>query len=211
MLGRLDAARRHAVPDAGLGPARTAGEAVGVAIPERPGAGPNARRRHLLRAMLLAVPGEGRFRPPAGGPRREHVVCGAEPARPAGGRARRPARVGRRGSPTPCQDRSGHHRPVWRQSVGGRPVPLPQRQFSHAPGRRPPPGARVSRPAGRDPSEEPGAIPAGGRTVYRRDPLRRRSGDAERPANLPRHVPGVLQAAARPDVAAGEGTGRRSK
>ena len=56
---------------------------------------------------------------------------------------------------------------------------------------------------------EPGAIPAGGRPAHRRHRLWRRFGNAERAANLARHVPGVLQAAARPDVAAGEGTGRR--
>ena len=45
--------------------------------------------------------------------------------------------------------------------------------------------------------------------VHRHHRLRRRPGHAERAADVAGHVPGVLQAAARADVAAGQGTGRR--
>ena len=50
---------------------------------------------------------------------------------------------------------------------------------------------------------------AAGRAVHRRHRLRRRPGHAERAANVAGHVPRVLQAAARADVAAREGTGQR--
>ena len=62
--------------------------AVGHPLGQRPAAGPDAPGGHLLRAVLLALPRTRRSRPSGRSPEREHVVCGAESARPAGGRDR---------------------------------------------------------------------------------------------------------------------------
>ena len=56
---------------------------------------------------------------------------------------------------------------------------------------------------------EPGALPGPRRAIHRRDPLRRRPGDADRAADLAAHVSQALQAAPRAHVEASEGAGRR--
>ena len=170
----------------------------------------HARRGHLLRAMLLAVSGKRRSRIACRRPWREHVVRRAEPAGPVG----RPGRTasacwpkGRRKTPRrrPIAPSSACSAATcWRSASSSTATTTSSCSWPAIP------GGRTSFSTAWWKSIWP--TWSGfwrGRAVHRHHRLRRRSGHAERAANLAGHVPGVLQAAARPDVAAGEGAGRR--
>ena len=146
-LGRLDAARRLALPDAGLG------------VPEREDG------RWIMRSpsgRILAQMPDGALYfeqcywpylevddlDQLEGAHREHVVPSEIAARPADRRPRRSAAFGRGRQAAARAHGPGHHRPVRRQSAGNRPVPVSQRRVPHAAGRRPEAGPGVPGSAG---------------------------------------------------------------
>ncbi len=203
-LGRLGSARRHPLPDAGWALPERRRRAVGLAVGERQSSGTHARRRALLRTMLLPLSRAGGPRTPAGGDATS--TCGP----------RCPARRDR--SPTAQTACAGWPRAPAR--CAPRPI-APSSDCSAATCSRSASSSTATttssccwpaNPSGRT-SFSTGwwrsiwATSSGSWrrwAIHRHHRLRRRPGNAERAANFARHVPRVLQAAPRPDVAAGE-------
>ena len=164
VLGRLDAARRHALPDARLGACPSATTASGCCARRSPAASspacPTASGTSSRRTCpFLEQDDLDRIEAAI---RRVHVDRHRLPARPHRRRTRRRAGAGRRRAPAAAADRPRHHRPVRRQPARDRPVPLPQRQLLHAPGRRTRARPPLPGQAGGDAPAQPRALPRRG-------------------------------------------------